>query len=247
VGELLQKWKVASATKKGSFWWRDLLKLVDVYKGMASSRPLSGSSVHLWEDMWDDILPKLNFPELFSFARNKSITLQKAVSLQAQLHRIFHIPLSEEAFTQYVELQGILSNLPRTDDKDRWEYIWGSGTFSCPKAYKHLKGQMDIHPAFNWLWNSSCQLKHKIFFWLLLQNKLSTRGVLRRRNMTLEDYGCAICGTGIEESVEHLFLKCTFAVQCWNFIRLNSARNREPLQLLESFRSSLQVPFSWKL
>jgi hypothetical protein len=72
-----------------------------------------------------------------------------------------------------------------------------------------------LHHAFSWLWKSSCQLIHKIFFWLLLHDKLSTRGVLRRRNMTLEDYGCAVWGTGIEESVEHLFLKCSFVVQCF--------------------------------
>jgi len=27
-----------------------------------------------------------------------------------------------------------------SDGKDRWEYIWGTGYFSCSKAYKHLKG-----------------------------------------------------------------------------------------------------------
>jgi len=50
--------KLLSATKKGSFWWRDLLKLIDSYKGMASAKPLSGSSVYLWNDVWNGTLPK---------------------------------------------------------------------------------------------------------------------------------------------------------------------------------------------
>jgi len=62
----------------------------------------------------------LNF---FSFAMNKSLSLQKVKSLGPQFHRIFHIPLSDEAFVQYEEFQNIISNLPSSDGKDRWEYI----------------------------------------------------------------------------------------------------------------------------
>lgn len=34
---------------------------------------------------------------------------------------------------------------------------------------------MAAHPAFGWLWKSWCLNKHKIFFWLLLKNRISTR------------------------------------------------------------------------
>jgi hypothetical protein len=51
--------------KKGSFWWRGLLKLIDSYKGMASAKPLSGSLVYLWNDVWNGTLPKCIYPELF--------------------------------------------------------------------------------------------------------------------------------------------------------------------------------------
>ena len=124
-----------------------------------------------------------------------------------------------------------ISNLPSNDGKDRWEYNWGTSYFSCSNAIKHLKGHMEIHHAFRWLWKSACQLKLKIFFWLLMQDKWSTREVLRRRNMVLEDYECAVCGTGLEETVEHLFLKCPFAIQCW--ASLNIVINLQHLQILE--------------
>lgn len=148
--------------------------------------------------------------------------MHKAIQMRAQFHRIFHIPLSEEAFVQYVELLNLISEMPHSNDSDRWEYIWGTGTFSCTNAHKHLKGQRKIHPAFNWLWKSACQMKHRIFFWLLLQDKLSTRERLRRRNMILDDYNCVGCGSAHEELVEHLFLKCPFAVQCWALLNLDS-------------------------
>ena len=42
--------------------------------------------------------------------------------------------------------------------------------------------------VFRWLWKTCCQNKRKIFFWLLLKDRLSTRQLLRRRHMFLEDY-----------------------------------------------------------
>ena len=82
-----------------------------------------------------------------------------------------------------------------------------------------------------------------LLFWLLMQDKLSTIEILRRRITVLEDYGCAVCRTGLEETVEHLFLKCPIAIQCWASLNLNSPINLEHLQILEVFRTRLQVPF----
>lgn len=114
--------------------------------------------------MWDSVIPKLAYPELYSFAKNKNLSLQKAIALQSQLHRIFHIPLSNEAFTQYVELQGIILNLQPSGAKDKWVYIWGTSEFSCSKAYKQLKGHREIHPVFGWLWKFFANLNTKFSF-----------------------------------------------------------------------------------
>jgi len=51
---------------------------------------------------------------------------------------------------------------------DHWSCIWNSGKFSVAKAYKHLSGHNTVHPGFKWIWNSSCQNKHKVFCWLIL-------------------------------------------------------------------------------
>jgi len=61
--------------------------------------------------------------------------------------------------------------------------------------------------------------------------------------MYLDDFGCAICQSGMEETVEHLFLKCSFAFQCWHKLGPNCNLNIEPFQLLETFKTILQVPF----
>jgi hypothetical protein len=55
-----------------------------------------------------------------------------------------------------------------------------------------MKGHSEVHAAYSWIWKSCCQLKHKIFLWLLLKDRLSTRDLLRRRNMILDDYTCVV-------------------------------------------------------
>ena len=50
------------------------------------------------------------------------------------------------------------------------------------KAYKHLSGYRQVHPSFRWLWASSYQNKHKVFFWLLLKDRLNIQNLLRRKH-----------------------------------------------------------------
>ena len=125
-----------------------------------------------------------------------------------------HLPLSHFAAQQLVEIAQNLNALPDSDEKDLWTYIWGSPLYSTSKAYTHLTGHMPDHPLFRGLWKSSCQYKHKVFFWLLLRDRLSTREILRRRNMHLPSYDCACCTLDVEETLSHLFLTCSFAQVC---------------------------------
>jgi len=110
------------------------------------------------------------------------------------------------------------------------------------KAYKHLSGYRQVHPSFRWLWASSYQNKHKVF-WLLLHDRLSTREILRRKSMNLPSYNCVLCNQGCEESLEHLFLRCRFAKDWWASIGLSTPQQLNPEQTIEHFKSSLGVPF----
>jgi len=80
----------SSTVPKGSFWWRDALKLLDKYKGMASVIISNGQTCFLWNDMWNGQVRKLQYPELYSCAKNKSISLNKAHGTAA-LHDLFSL------------------------------------------------------------------------------------------------------------------------------------------------------------
>jgi hypothetical protein len=57
-----------------------------------------------------------------------------------------------------------------------------------------------IEQIFKWVWNSSCQNKHKVFAWLFLKDRLSTRELLKRKNMELQDYSCVLCSSLTEDT-----------------------------------------------
>jgi hypothetical protein len=65
--------KVPHATKdKVSFWWKDLLKLCDIYIGIDKCSVGDGTTVLFWSDIWSDQLLQDKFPILFSFAKKTS-------------------------------------------------------------------------------------------------------------------------------------------------------------------------------
>jgi len=55
---------------------------------------------------------------------------------------------------------------------------------------------------------------------MLLQDRLSTRGILKRRNMEVQSYDCVLCHLVTEESLMYLFFSCPFSMCCWNTLGL---------------------------
>jgi len=72
--------KLPNTTRKGSFWWEDILKLLDKYKGLASVSISDGRTCLLWWDLWEGQVCAQVYPELFTFARIKNATLQRVLS-----------------------------------------------------------------------------------------------------------------------------------------------------------------------
>jgi hypothetical protein len=96
--------------------------LVDQFKRFASPQIKNGSSVLAWEDLWQGaVILKEAFPELYSFTKHNQISLQKA--LQGNLADLFHTPLSEQAYSQFLQVQTICQSINQQDENDKWSYI----------------------------------------------------------------------------------------------------------------------------
>lgn len=110
-----------------------------------------------------DVLLSNHFPELYSFAKNKALSVSKAISQQQHRHQLFHLPMSAIAFDQLQDFKLILSALEVEETSDVWHIGPSSNTCSFLVVYRILVGEQHIHPMHNWIWDS-CQPKNKLFF-----------------------------------------------------------------------------------
>ena len=127
-----------SQIKKGSFWWRDNLKLLDAFKEMAMINIQNGSTCLFWFDLWGGQVQNQTYLELFSFAKKekkeKLLSVQKALEFEP-FRKMLHLPLLEEAFQQMQLLRQILQEQHFSDSADSWQYIWGSLHYFIPRRH----------------------------------------------------------------------------------------------------------------
>jgi hypothetical protein len=124
--------RITGQTKKGSFWWKDNLKLLNIYKGIAPVEARKGDTINFWQDMWNGRVLSQLYPHLFSFTTNENISLFSALELN-ELEDPFHLPLSEEAYTQFCDLNIYMQAFQHSGEANQWEYIWGNGHIAHQK------------------------------------------------------------------------------------------------------------------
>ena len=78
---------------------------------------------------------------------------------------------------------------------------------------------------------------------MLIKDRLSTRNILRRKNMHLDSYNCVLCNESVEEIAEHLFLQCSFAKDCWSIINLDTPPHMTFPQIVDHIKTKLQFQF----
>lgn len=95
-------------------------------------------------------------PRAYSFCKQQYVTLQTAAS-RPLFQSLFHLPLSTEAYDQFLDFSSLIQGLQLHINSDIWTYIWGSAVFSASNlAYEQLIVHRDIHKFYNWLWKSAC-------------------------------------------------------------------------------------------
>ena len=122
--------------------------MIDKFKGTAMVTLKDGKSCLFWLDLWNGRILSQVFPELFSFVKNQHSTVY-LVSSSASFHdHYFHLPLSPEAFSQFLDLQLFMQHFQLETTHDTWSYIWVTHKFSTKNAYRHLIGHRAVHSAF---------------------------------------------------------------------------------------------------
>jgi hypothetical protein len=65
--------------------------------------------------------------------------------------------------------------------------------------------------------------------------------------MELESYTCELCLRQREETLGHLFLRCSFANQCWRQIGIIVLGWLRPERATRHMKRALGVPFSMEI
>lgn len=114
--------RLPNHTKNGSFWWRQNLKLLTSFKTSATVQLQSGNTCSFWQDNWLQQPMQDQYPELYSFARNKNITVCNFYT-HDPISMAFNLPLSAEAFTQLNDVQFATQYLPLINSQDKWTLL----------------------------------------------------------------------------------------------------------------------------
>jgi hypothetical protein len=70
---------------------------------------------------------------------------------------------------------------------------------------------------YKFLWKSKLSQKIKVFFWLVIRNKILTKDNLKKRNWKGSDECCSCGGM---KSIDHLFFKCSVAIFVWRVVQI---------------------------
>jgi len=141
----------------------------------------NGHSCLLWSDCWCDEILLNKLSELYSFAKNKAILVNKA-STQLQLSHFFQLATVRNSFCPNAVLQLIFEGTNFTDTNDAWSTIGSSDILSSANIYKKIIGSHQVHDAFKWTWKSFSQPRHKVFSWLLIKDRLHTKKYSKKKH-----------------------------------------------------------------
>jgi hypothetical protein len=134
------------------------------------------------------ILGMIKYPNRLTLS---SIPLPRAsISHSRKLLSCLHSPKTSTYSYQFRPINRIrisstlINGWQHHEETDQWSYIWGNTLFSTSKVYKALIGHRRTHPIFGWLWRAKCQIKLKVFFWLLLKDRVYKRSAQKEKNDT---------------------------------------------------------------
>jgi hypothetical protein len=130
----------------GSFWWKDVRKLMPTFRGFASSLVKDGAMTLFWKDIWMDQVNFEGFPRPFSFAIEEDISVQPFLAA-SRLADTFSLPLSPEALEEVRSIQRETSSIQLTDEHDVWTYPWGQ-QYTPSQYYKFSFRELNPHASF---------------------------------------------------------------------------------------------------
>ena len=210
------------------------------YRGVTKIQIRSGKTALFWKDDWCIRILEEQFPRAFSYTLGEDASVRNMLTIP-EIGEAFHLPLSTQAHDELRRIQNVVSSTELSDERDIWTCTWGSSTFKTTPYYKFCFRELQVHEAFHWLWKAKSVPKIKNFGWFLLVDRLNTRNMLSRRHYNIgTNLDCLLCGEHVEETLEHLFFRCTFSTRCWLKLNITWPATGDRLHLLKHLKTGNQ-------
>jgi hypothetical protein len=231
-----------AVTVCGSFWWRSIMRMFELYRQVTHCKIGSGETILFWSDNWNNGVFDDIFPRLSSFAKDKYISVKEALQI-IDPEQAFHLPISAEAAAELRTLQHMLAGVVTSDENDQWLITSNkSGVFIPSQVYRMSFQHISSHFPSQWIWKSKCTSKHKFFAWLILHDRINTKDMLRRRHWQVtSDHGCVLCSADALEDWSHLFFECNFSVRVWIYLQVNWTSGSGP-EMLKNTKKIFKGP-----
>jgi hypothetical protein len=196
-------------------FWKGLMRVKEKFMARGFFKLGDGSIVRFWEDIWmGDTSLAAQYPSLYNIVQHKNVTVAHVLA-QSPLDIRFRRHLAGHKWTSWLHLCQRLMAVQLNDELDR--FIWKltpSGLFSVKSMYEDLMNEPTPFLR-KYLWKLKIPLKIKIFMWFLNNKVLLTKDNLVKRKWK----GCSKCVfCGEQETVEHLFISCSFARLIWRTV-----------------------------
>ena len=232
----------------GSFWWKDICKLLDHYRNTTWIQVNSGNSALFWSDKWkigDSVAPlQLRFSRLFSYVKDPWIIVYEAFRSQDMIN-MFHLPLSAQAYQEFLTVQDLMVSCSReVEQKDTWFWQGTCNAFKPKLFYSFMHSNMSFNPLLLWIWKSSCTMKIKVFAWMLIMDRLNTKDMVETRHWHLDDgVNCLLCPLRTRETRNHLFFECNFSVRIWNYLQITWSPGDDMSAIVMQAKQDFAQPF----
>lgn len=122
-----------------------------------------------------------------------------------------------DQMAELIELWFLIQDVQLGQSEDEIMWSWtANGAYSAKSAYKvQFRGSYCTYNC-SAIWKAKAEGKHRVFAWLLIQNKILTADDLMIRNLPCNPI-CTLCDQA-KETAGHLCLHCVYAREVWDHV-----------------------------
>ncbi|KAJ9536724.1 hypothetical protein OSB04_un000109 [Centaurea solstitialis] len=212
----LQSLDFWTCSKKPKWSWvfRKMMELRDTMKVFIRWRLGDGRSINAWEDCWLPCAPLISYRRIHASGFHRNMSAREFLLATDG-------SWPEEWTTRFPQLLSFtLPVLSMEGDVVQWDDGDNHmADFSVARAYSSFDGRHDLVPWHGMVWYKGHVPKYSFCLWLACLRRHPTQDRLRSWKDDPPDLKCSLCDV-CEDSHEHLFFSCPFALSIWREVKM---------------------------